>query len=177
MGFTPRGFGWGVGWAGMGPVVLRQCWGSSHGWAPHSSYGHSSIAELQSPSPVGANAWIRSPGRGLSPQLSPEPPHQGLPAMPAPWAALFLTMPLDALAPSAPLNSLAAGERQPGGSEEPNAITAPSRSLLPPPAPFIAEAGGREAELALISAEKSRSGPDLWLAARDSSGTVQLWSI
>lgn len=45
------------------------------------------------------------------------------------------------------------------------------------PAPFIAEAGGREAELALISAAKSRSGPDLWLAARDSSGTAPLRSI
>lgn len=136
------------------------------------------MAKLQSPSPP----WVPTPGPaahagGSAPSSAQGPPHQAPPATPAPWAALCLTAPLEPLAPSAPLNSLAAGERQPGGSEAPNAITAPSRSLLPPPAPFIAEAGGREAEPALISAEKSRSGPDLWLAARDSSGTAQLRSI
>lgn len=134
-------------------------------------------AQLHSraPEPFPCVCLDPQPSQGAQPPAQARAPHTRL-SRPCQRRGQ-LTMPRDPLAPSAPLNSLAAGERQPGGSEAPNAITARSRSLLPPPAPFIARAGGREAELALISAEKSRSGPDLWLAARDSSGAGQSRSI
>lgn len=78
-GLSPKGFGWGVGWAGVGPVVLRQSWGSSHGWAPHSSDGHTTIVRLQGPSPASPNAWARSARRGAQPPAQPRAPTAGSP--------------------------------------------------------------------------------------------------
>lgn len=89
---------------------------------------------------MGANARAHSPPRGPDPQLSPG--HQALPnqapqghASPVRQRGEPCAVPLKPLAPSALLNSLAAGTRQQAGSKAPNAITVPvSLSPSPPPA-------------------------------------------
>lgn len=131
-GLSPRGFGWGVArsrtWAGL--WALGQL--PRRGTMRHPREGLCG----QAPRSGALPQWVPMPGHTAHPGGSTSSSAQGTkpgtprPCQPQPalWGALCLAVPLKPLAPSALLNSLAAGKRQQGRSEAPNAITVPSLS-------------------------------------------------